>query len=243
MCVNQVQPVIARSSIRTPLGRRRENQRPTEGAGKQARHVRARKVISRSRGRVTGKFASMKMGATIYWESQLERDAIMLMEIDPAVSAYYEQPFTLEYRHEGEIHHYTPDLLVEFGDGKQLIEVKPDEEAESPANQERFALLTRLFLEHGYVYRILPEREIRIQPRLDNTKLLLRYRRVVVSDVTRERLRRQLAAHYKLPIKWFTDRPELGIGLPQIASLLCYGYLATDMNAPIGPDTPVWIRG
>lgn len=243
MCPNSEPPVSVRPSSRTIPGRHRANLRGTRGAVKRTPHVRARKVISRSRGRVTGKFASMKMRATIYWESQLERDAIVLMEVDPAVLAYYEQPFTLEYRHEGEIHNYTPDLQVEFNDRKQIIEVKPDEEADSPVNKGRFALLAKQFRKHGYVYRVLPEREIRSQPRLDNAKLLLRYRRVAVSDVAREHLRRPLAAHHKLTIKWFTNSPGSGIGFPEIASLICRGYLATEMNVPIGPDSPIWVRG
>ena len=121
MRLNSEPPVPVRSSSRIVPGQHRGSQRHARGAIKRTHHVRARKVISRSRGRVTGKFASMKMRATIYWESQLERDAIMLMEVDPLVLAYYEQPFILEYRHEGEIHNYTPDLLVEFDDRKQLI--------------------------------------------------------------------------------------------------------------------------
>lgn len=203
------------------------------------RRGRARKVISRSRGRVIGKFASMKMRATIYWESQLERDAITLFEVDPAVSAYFEQPLILEYRHNGEIHRYTPDLLVEADDNRFLIEVKPDAEADLPENQERFLLFKRLFLRHGYVFRVLPEREIRIQPRLTNIKILLRYRCIVVSKIAMERVRRLLADRPPLPIKWFSDHPDFAIGLPEIASLVCRGYLEINMNAPLGPDSMI----
>ena len=55
--------------------------------------VGARKITNRGSKKVIGKFPSLKMNTTIWWESQLERDYIYLLEIDPDVTAYQGQPF------------------------------------------------------------------------------------------------------------------------------------------------------
>lgn len=185
----------------------------------------------------------MKTRKTVYWESQLERDAIVLFETDPSIRTYSEQPFTLEYRHAGRIHHYTPDFKVKRQACRQIVEVKPDKEAALPENQERFALVAKLLLEHGYDFAVLTESEIRIQPRLANAKLLLRYRCTPVTDVVKERLRRLFTQYPSPTIKWFDDHPEFGVGFAEIASLICSGYLAIEMNTLIGSNTTVWLQG
>ncbi|MGQ4648881.1 hypothetical protein [Lyngbya aestuarii] len=59
--------------------------------------VRARKITNAGNRKVIGKFPSLKMNAVIWWESQLERDYIYLLEIDPEVLSYGEQPLTISY--------------------------------------------------------------------------------------------------------------------------------------------------
>lgn len=59
--------------------------------------ARARKITNAGNRKVIGKFPSLKMNAVISWESQLERDYIYLLEIDPEVLSYGEQPFTISY--------------------------------------------------------------------------------------------------------------------------------------------------
>jgi hypothetical protein len=59
--------------------------------------ARARKITNAGNRKVIGKFPSLKMNRVIWWESQLERDYIYLLEIDPEVLSYSEQPFTISY--------------------------------------------------------------------------------------------------------------------------------------------------
>ena len=47
--------------------------------------VGARKITNRGTKKIIGKFPSLKMNTAIWWESQLERDYIYLLEIDPDV--------------------------------------------------------------------------------------------------------------------------------------------------------------
>jgi hypothetical protein len=59
--------------------------------------VGARKITNKGSLKVIGKFPSLKMNTAIWWESQLERDYIYLLEIDPDVLFYQGQPFTITY--------------------------------------------------------------------------------------------------------------------------------------------------
>ncbi|MDJ0574365.1 MAG: hypothetical protein QNJ65_04270 [Xenococcaceae cyanobacterium MO_234.B1] len=63
--------------------------------------------------KIIGKFPSVKMQTVIWWESQIERDYIYLLEIDSDVVAYYGQPFKIQYTDKGKSRNYTPDFLVE----------------------------------------------------------------------------------------------------------------------------------
>ena len=58
--------------------------------------------------KVIGKFPSIKNGRMVWWESQIERDYLYLLEIDPDVVSYEEQPLKIRYYLDGEPHLYTP---------------------------------------------------------------------------------------------------------------------------------------
>lgn len=209
--------------------------------------MRLRKIISRSNTRVTGKFATLKMrghGKPIYWESQIERNAARILDIDPHIISYSEQSVALRYRCNGEVHEYTPDFVARRcgADGPRvlILEVKPDKEANSLANRQLFDLYEREFEKHGYRYEVWRQSEIEKQPRLRNAALLLRYRRVAVSDVIKERVRLLLARSGPLPIAWFNEHPDVGIRLPEISALVLTKYLALDIHSPISEETKVW---
>jgi hypothetical protein len=52
------------------------------------------------------------MNESVWWESQIERDYIYLLEIDTDVISYKSQPFFLNYMKEGKTRKYTPDFWV-----------------------------------------------------------------------------------------------------------------------------------
>ena len=64
-------------------------------------HFRARRVITRGPTRVVGKFPSVKSGRSHHWESQLERDRMHQLELDPTVIEFREQPETLTLEVDG----------------------------------------------------------------------------------------------------------------------------------------------
>ena len=78
---------------------------------------------------VTGAYASSKSDVMIGFESLLEKEYMLLLDFDPTVEKYVEQPVTLPVP--GKSRRYTPDLLVTFRENStghrppaQLIEIK-----------------------------------------------------------------------------------------------------------------------
>ncbi|WP_419771315.1 MAG: TnsA endonuclease N-terminal domain-containing protein [Candidatus Marinarcus sp.] len=84
----------------------------------------------------TGYFSSYKNKKQVTFESVLERDMFMLLEFDPRVVSYIEQPFTLHYTYyDVKPRKYTPDLLITYKDKTQtVVEIKYKDELLS--NQE-----------------------------------------------------------------------------------------------------------
>ncbi len=97
--------------------------------------VRRSKV--RTRG-VRGRFYSHKNGRLVRYESLNEKHLLKVLETDPYVISYCEQPIKLEYTLNGKIGTYTPDVLAEYIDGsKTLFEAKSQEELDK--NDPRLA--------------------------------------------------------------------------------------------------------
>ncbi|WP_109117768.1 TnsA endonuclease N-terminal domain-containing protein [Azospirillum sp. TSO22-1] len=194
--------------------------------------TRARRVITRSVHRVKGRFPSLKMGRTIHWESQLERDLIYLLEFDPDVQAYREQPTTLSLVVDGKSRRYTPDFLVQKPHGFYVVEVKPAEKARQPEYVALFAAATTSLQAMAAGFQILTEVDIRAQPRLDNIRLLLRYQRVDVPERVWPAIAGLLADGGK-PAGVICDAlADVGVDMATLAALTCRHRLHADLNAP-----------
>lgn len=100
-----------------------------------------RKVVRNRVGSKCGYFVSRKMGRMMGYESRLEKDHFASLEINSDVIAYCEQPRTFTYSLAGELHSYTPDVLVEFKGRKVFREVKPAKLMEKQANQVKYAAI------------------------------------------------------------------------------------------------------
>lgn len=99
----------------------------------------ARKVPMRHNG-LSGYFPSVKNGREMAFESPLERQFMLLLEFDPSIYRYTEQPVTIpytkaEYKGGAREPGYTPDLLIYYRQHHfteprwpDLVEVKPEKE-------------------------------------------------------------------------------------------------------------------
>jgi hypothetical protein len=130
--------------------------------------------------KVIGKFPSHKNGRSVWWESQIERDFIYLLEFDSEVLSYQEQPLRIQYVRDGRLHKYTPDFLVNRADRKQIIEVKPERKAQELESIVIFRILAAICRREGYEFLVATDTMIRVQPRLNNIKMLWRYSRTPI---------------------------------------------------------------
>ncbi len=201
------------------------------------RLMRVREPVSRSKSGVQGKVADVASGRSRHAESQNELKAFRVLLATAHPDAWQEQPFFLEYHHDGTKHRYTPDILVVWGVNQEVIEVKEDVEAAKPENQARFTLIGELLAEHGYVFRLWKRSEICAEPRLTNVGLLLRYRCVDVSPIEHERIRRAFASAPELSLRACSETQ--GVTIPGLLHLVLQGTLNIDWWKPLCLDSTV----
>src|ERR1039458_5940481 len=198
---------------------------------------RSRKVVSRSRSRPTGKYPSWKMRRRIEWESENELNAFRLLDCDPDVTCFHEQPCEIIYVLDGRSRSHYPDLLVEKNGRKELWEVKPESQAQEPDVVTRTTLLLQGLPLWGYAYRVVLAKDLAMQPRQANACFLLGFGRRAVTDCEQEFIRRALTRRGSL--LWSDAcRGEYGPrGREIFCSLVLRGILTIDLNLPISPTT------
>src|SRR3989442_7341549 len=140
----------------------------------------ARRITNKGQRKLIGKFPSLKMKTAVWWESQIERDFIYFLEIDPDVLSFYSQPFHISYWFDGKEHSYTPDFFVERVGRKQVVEIKPEKKVSKPENQIIFQKVSPICFQQGYEFIVITDKTIRLQPRLNNIKLLHKYSRIPI---------------------------------------------------------------
>jgi hypothetical protein len=132
---------------------------------------------------VTGRHASLKTGRSHAFESTLERDFITLVEFDPTVADYDEQPVRIGFHgRDGRRHYHVPDFLVHFDQARspgrrpRLYQVKYDAEMRARWSEFKPALLaaSRYAKEQGWEFQIITDRHIRTTY-LANARFLLPY--------------------------------------------------------------------
>lgn len=180
------------------------------------------------------------MQATIWFESLLERDYIYLLEIDPDVLSFYGQPFKISYTLNAKQRKYTPDFFVQRRNEKQVIEVKPASKASSDKNLSLFQKVAPICEEEGWKFIVVTDEMIRIQPVLNNVKLLYKYSGISV------------APQIFLACKKYFENQDLvvledaekdlvlkGIDRKIIFRLLYSGLLETDLTKPLSPSSTI----
>lgn len=200
--------------------------------------LRSRKVVTRSRARPTGKYPSWKMGRMLQWESVAELNAMRLLDVDPSVCSFAEQPLVVRYALNGDSRIHYPDLLVvRDGGPKELWEIKTEKDADREDVAERTELLRASLPSHGYFYQMIHAEELRQQPRLSNAIEILKWGRTPITELEREQVRALL-----------TQRPAVtwgaavsGVlgpsGRHLLARLVLEGMLAFDLNERLGFDS------
>lgn len=142
--------------------------------------MRQRKIGIKTRS-ISGIIPSKKNDENVWFESALERDFALLMESDPDVGKYEEQPIIIEYLDGDKFRTYTPDFLVTFVKASNkrpmLCEIKYRSELRKSFTQlkPKFKAAVEHCKQNDWDFRIYTEDYIRTI-RLENINFLSRYR-------------------------------------------------------------------
>lgn len=143
--------------------------------------------MPRQRG-IIGKFPSLKMGRMIAYESLVERDYIYLLDFDPTISEFKEQPFAILYQHEGKKRQYTPDFFFVRQKQKYLIECKPEKFVDDEENQVKWVAARQWCGMNDATFHVVTDVDIRNGSRLENVKLLTDHARHTVGAAIKGRI-------------------------------------------------------
>jgi len=204
--------------------------------------IRSRRVVTRSRACPTGKYPSWKMDRMVQWESRNELHAFRLLDCDPEVTTFHEQPCEIVYRQNGVERRHYPDVYVETTGSKELWEIKPSSKASQDVIAARSALLRDGLKPYGFIYRVVLDCDLAKQPRLQNVDILLRFGRRPLTEFEGERIRQDLQRLGSL--RWSdVCRGVCGTkGREIVCRLVLEGLLAFDVDRPLSPDTPFTYR-
>ena len=117
----------------------------------------ARAIVSRHGQRhLTGQWWSATDGRHVGFESWLERDHLMLLDFDPAVTAIASQPFWLSWTAaDGKARRHAPDYFARRADGTGIVmDCRPEEMRGKPRDQEAFAAARQASEAAGWEYRL-----------------------------------------------------------------------------------------
>jgi len=137
---------------------------------------------------IIGYFPSIKMKRMVSFESLIEHDFIYVLDFEPAVERFCEQPLTIEYQHDGKKRHYTPDFHIVHAGQDFLVECKPQPLVNDPVNQIKFQAAQQWCHMHGWVFGVVTDTHLTTSVRVENIKLLTRFARYVIEPETQGRV-------------------------------------------------------
>ena len=202
--------------------------------------MRVRKVITRSGRGIRGKFPSRKLGRQVYWESTLERDAILMFELHPLVLSYQEQPLVETYYDEvGGVFECYPDFLLQtVGGNELLVEVKRDADLARPSIKRKLGLIAAHYADQEREYRVITESVIRREPLHSNLQRLWESARALVISPIVHSVIDELSAHHVYSVTTLTRI----LGSEQaVFALIAKGRLRANFEEPLTSASSVWI--
>ena len=183
------------------------------------------------------KIPELEDGPNGQWESRNELHAFRLLDCDPKVMTFREQPCEIVYRHSGVERRHYPDVYVETTGSKELWEIKPSSKASQDVIAARSALLRDGLKPYGFIYRVVLDCDLTKQPRLQNVDILLRFGRRPLTEFERERIRQDLQRLGSLRWSDVCQGVYGTKGREIVCHLILEGVLAFDVDCPLSPDT------
>jgi hypothetical protein len=189
------------------------------------------------------------------FESSLERDFLLLLDFDPDVEFFEEQPVKIIYGDaNGRRRTYTPDVFVRYRhDSPQAKHTKPllcevkyrdDLRQHWAEYHPKFRAAGRYARQQGWRFRLVTERYVRT-PYLENVKFLRPYRTLPVNDSYRTQLLSTLATlgatdPASLLAAVFEDRWQQAQLLPMLWQLVATQQIGADLEQPLTMQSGLW---
>jgi len=177
----------------------------------------------------------------IFVESRTEARRALELDFEGTARRVVGQPFELRLTSVGDNgFSHVPDFLVVFADGSIRVEdVKPDEFSEKEDFVKKSELAREFCGAAGVDYLVTPAAET---VRFKNIDFLSAYRRFVPSDEALvERLVRVVSGG-PLPFHGVKREARLDVfSVPALFWLMWRRAVAFDLDAPLTPDTVLWL--
>jgi len=204
---------------------------------------------------VTGFVASGINAKQAAFESTLERDFMLLVEFDPDVLSYEEQPVRIDYLlSDGQSRHYTPDILVTYRQTSTSTTLKPPLLAEIKYRRDlfecwrelkpKFRAARRYAKEQGWIFKIVTEVEIRT-PYLKNVKFLRQFQRRSINPADANLLLQKVSDLQSTDPESLLSAicPEVrdrAYLLPALWQLIARRSIGADLDRPLTMQSPIW---
>jgi hypothetical protein len=205
---------------------------------------------------LTGLVPNTRTQLMTAFESSLERDFLLLLDFDPDVEFFEEQPVKIVYHDaNGRRRTYTPDVLVRYRTDRLqarytkplLCEVKYRDDLRQHWAEYRpkFRAAQRYARQQGWRSRLVTERRVRT-PYLENVKFLRPYRTLPVNDSYRTHLLSTLASveatdPASLLAAVCQDRWQQAQLLPMLWQLVATRQIATALDQPLTMQSRLWL--
>jgi hypothetical protein len=213
------------------------------------------RTIPKNSRSLTGKVIDFRSHRAVSFESALERDFYVLLDFDPTVAHFEEQPVTIAYQEPIGVHRtYTPDVLVHYRPELRnppehrpvLYEIKYRDDLRTHWQDYRckFKAARRYARTRGWVFRLITEREIRT-PYLKNATFLRQYHDRGPDREDRHRMLALLAEQGEtspetLMASLSPDRWERARLLPGLWYLIAVGEVGADLTVPLTMHSYLW---
>ena len=203
--------------------------------------LRSRKIISRSNTKPTIKYPSWKARRMLHCESRNELNVFYLLDADPSIDFFSEQPLKIVYLEDGERKLHYPDVLVIRKNSFELLEVKEDLSKEPPSLFKRTQILKEGLQTFGYRYRLVCGRKVKEDNiKLSNAKYLLLHGRVKTNVIDYERTRRFFIENKTAYWQSFLYEKETKNNLGILCNLILKGLICYDESLLIGASTQIY---
>lgn len=215
------------------------------------------RIVPKNYRNLTGLVPNSRTQAMTAFESTLERDFLLLLDFDPDVEFYEEQPLKITYHDEtGQRRTYTPDVLVRYrtecvkvGRSKpHLCEVQYRDDLRQHWTEyhPKFRAAQRYARQQGWRFRLVTERHVRT-PYLDNVKFLGSYRVMHVDDAHQAQLLRILSEVKETdPVSLLAlisaDRWRQAQLLPTLWQLIASRQVGADLAQPLTMRSRIWLK-